>query len=101
MFTVNVYGGYNDSDSLNQGLPYSNPNILPGTFNTTVPTFPTGTLSSQNKEWHRFYCNTNQAFLQLAMELSFAEITDLSIAYSDWILHAMILWVGSAGRLQS
>lgn len=99
-FTVDVFGGYNNALPLNLGPPY-NPGTLAPSFNTTVATTSNGNLSDQTKEWHRFYCNSNQAFLQLALNLSFAEVTNLEIAYSDWILHGIILWVSTAGRLQS
>jgi len=54
---------------------------------------------NQNQIWHRYYIESQAAFIQLYFFLSDAQMKNLEIATSDFELHAILLYVEPEGRI--
>lgn len=55
--------------------------------------------SLQAQIWHRFYVQAQAAFIQLRIFLTHDQITNREIAFSDFELNAVLLYVRPAGRV--
>lgn len=49
--------------------------------------------------WHRYYIQSQAAFLQLLFYMSDSQMRDITISQSDFELHAMILYAEPQGRI--
>lgn len=69
-------------------------------FNSTVPTNqPQFAHANNNKNWQRFYCNTDGQTYQYQLVLSEVEMSDEDIYQASLVIHALILWQKDGGRL--
>lgn len=91
-FTFNVYADYNDSIAINDtNDPFFNNTIL-----TSIEQFQ---IANQSKSWHRTFCPSRSQFYQFQLTLSDAQMFDQTIAASNFIIYAIILWAEEGGRL--
>lgn len=97
-FTVNIYI---DDDS-------STPiNVQPGNVGSqTVNTFPETTYAASpqtdlpvSKLWKRYFVQDISQFFQIQITLSDDQMTDPDIVNSDIVVHGMILWFATSGRI--
>ena len=86
-FTINVYINSNTSVVTDSQV------ILTST-ESAIPIY-----AGQTRIWHRFYTNTIGSFYQLQITLSDTQIRNLQIATSNIRIHALVMYVSSAGRL--
>ena len=78
----------------------TNPNAIPGT--RVVSTAPYTSITSefyQEKLWHRLFTYMTSYNLQFRFYLNNDQITDESIAFSNFVIHAMILYASPAEKV--
>lgn len=54
---------------------------------------------NQVRIWHRYFFESNQAFIQIKIYMSDEQMRDLSISESDFVLEGMLIYAEPSGRI--
>lgn len=91
-FTFNIYADYNNENPINDGSDqFFNNRVL-----TSIEQFQT---TGQTLSWHRSFCPERCQFYQFQITQNDTQLFDYTIASSNLIIHALILWFEEGGRL--
>jgi hypothetical protein len=90
--TADIYVDYNDTEPVNQVADA----FFNKVFSTQEEQF---SITNKNKEWHRFFCPTDAQFFNFELKLDERQLFTPSIANSDVLIDALIIWAESGGRL--
>jgi len=93
---VNVFVDNNSDTPVNVPLPDGTP-----LWQTEAPLDQTINGLSASKTWCRFFCHTRGQFVQIQLTLSAIDMLNDLINGEEFVLHAMTLYMGPAGRLIS
>lgn len=93
-FSVDLY--LNESDySLR-----NNPNAIPGSNILSTAPYPLVTSESQqDRLWHRMYFYTQGFNIQMRFYLSYNQMVDPDIAFSNFVLNGMVLYANQAEKV--
>ncbi len=89
-----VYSVSDTSDEENEGL-LGTAIILTCPENLTLIPFQSG----QNKIWHRFFVESIAQNFQLSLTMSDAQMADQTINTSDFVMHAMTIYLSKNARM--
>lgn len=95
-FTADIFTNSNTS------LPVESDRVITAPENQptyTTPSPNTTYQGTQAKIWHRIYNNAFGSFYQLRFSLSDAQMTDIDITTEDIVIHGLIFYNSSAGRV--
>lgn len=91
-FIVNIYADGNENDPVN--LP-DDLNPSSNVIETFLNDFET---KSQSTVWHTLYNSTVGNFFQIEFTLSPAQLNNIDIQASDFVLHAINIWAESSSQ---
>ena len=96
-FIVNLF--VDDNDSVPVNLPPPNPTSDPAinSNSNVVETFLNAfETTSQDRVWHTLYNECTGTFFQLQMTMSPTQLNNIDVIGSDFVMHAINLWVERA-----
>lgn len=98
-FTCQIFVDENNAEPINttpNALPADTTNFVNSIVPTSAPQFE---IQGAAKYWQRFYCQTDGISYQYRLLLSDEQMLTSNIYESNFVLHAMILWMTPGGRL--